>query len=961
MYRSVAPGERYFATGPLLTRATPWAPDSLPPTPNMDPDRGTFDVDEFLRCTATLSEFLDALWIASPATAERLEQWESLSRSRRHQLAVTVSRYARRAAGRATPLGRFAGVAVGSVGDRTRWRMGDRHRVTVRPDAAWLADLGRRTGRTVHTDPWYRIVGDRLYRDTPDGTVSIRHNALVGVLLEHAARPVPRAELIDTAVQQFPGVPVDGVSRVLDLLLDNGFLLPDRPAPTDLPAPVITALNDYTRHGGVAAHRRLRDRLAEHGPAAAPQVDLLIDAELTLPTTVLAEISDAVDTLWRLAPPRGDATELAAFTTDFVERYGLHHPIPLATVLDPITGIGLPAGHPSSTRTVPPAPHRPIPDALAAAVQQAGPDGSNELDITDALRDTLTQDGDAPAWRSLDVTVQLVADSPHDIDTGQFTVVLAPNGLSRRAGQVTGRFADALGITAALRDTLRGDAEHGGPTMVQLEYRPTVERIGNVTAVPRLFDTVVDVCGGNTDIPVSELFLTADGDGLTVVDSTGRELEAVQAHMANPNRYAPGAARLLGELETARSKAVTGWQWHGLEALPRLPRVRRGRTVLCPARWRPGPVVDRATDWVDDWRRRWRVPRHVLVHNQTQHYPLDLDNAWHRLLLADELRRRPESTVFEDLAADGLGWTGGVRHEITTMVFASPHHRRPAAPVTPPRRRPRPHRLPGGDWLHLRLITPLSVTEALLAEAVNLLPDLPVDRWFFVRYPHPQPHLRWRLHGDPTRLTGEVLPRLHDWATRLTAAGILSELEIAEYRPETHRYGHGDTLVAAEEFFTADSALVAGQLTGRTAERLGVHREVLAVWNLIDLLSGLGWTDWPEWIDAVVPAADRQLAPRDHRRAALAAVPPDNPAPTAPGFAELSVGRIDRATAAAAYRKALAADPDAPALPVVAADLLHMHLNRLLGPDRTAERRVMSILREVTRAHRARRTTGGQS
>lgn len=62
--------------------------------------------------------------------------------------------------------------------------------------------------------------------------------------------------------------------------------------------------------------------------------------------------------------------------------------------------------------------------------------------------------------------------------------------------------------------------------------------------------------------------------------------------------------------------------------------------------------------------------------------------------------------------------------------------------------------LPGEDWLFVKWYAEPSAHEALLAEHLPaLLAEVEdeVDRWFFLRYQDPEPHLRLRIHGDPGR------------------------------------------------------------------------------------------------------------------------------------------------------------------------------------------------------------------
>ncbi|GAA4923821.1 thiopeptide-type bacteriocin biosynthesis protein [Stackebrandtia albiflava] len=960
----------------LLVRASPWEPGRLPAEPDSDPEADIDACRRLLADCAADSEFVAALWTVSPDTAHALTSggWPRPAR-----LAMTVSRYLLRARSRATPLGELAGVMAGDFGSGGEWSVKAPHRRYVRADSRWAAEVAARWApgdpdATVWAHPLCRRRADRYVTPTSDGReASVSANPLVTAVLTSATRPLRRPDLLAAVVAALPRVPAEAVDKAVAGLVRYGFLLSDTAGTsTDvdplavfrrIPSPdarwdrLAEATETYraappeeagaARHGMVEAMREI------HPEAATPQVDLVLNGSARLPSGVAEEIGRLVDVLWRLSPARSAAAGLWRFHSDFLERYGAGQVVPVLTALDPVRGIGPPAGYPGGPRLDPAG--RDDDAAVARLAWEAVVSGSGEVVLTDSDVAGLDEDPGAPAWRSLDVTVQVLAEDTAAVEAGDFLLIPAPDALSRRAGQVFGRFADHLALTDPLRREFAADEREGGVRQVQLRYRPNDARIGNVSRVPVLTShwlSVDDPAAGGLDL--SDVGVYAGPDSLHVVlMSTGEEIEPAQLHMANPVRYAPMPARFLSEVELLNSRAVTPWRWRGLENLPHLPRVRYGRSVLCPARWLPPPHRD--GDWIPQWRRRSRVPRHVVLYSGHQRLSLDLEHRWHRRLLTDELTRRPGGAVFEDLTADGrLGWSGGTVHEVTAMAFADRDHRRrprPSRPRTAPVPTPIP---PGGDWLYLRMYTEAAAVEALLSEvAASLLPDFP--EWFFVRYPSPGHHLRVRVHDTPDRL-GALVSRLPDWTRRAREAGLVGEIEIGEYRPETHRYGAGPALRAAERVFAADTDLVVRQLSDGTWRSAGVSREVLTAWNCLAVLAALDFDDWDRRLLRWIPAESRRHVPRADLRAVrgLPTGPAAVPRPDPAGVPGSTAGWSGLASALVVYRHALE-EGGGPDPATVSLDLLHMHANRMLGPDPAAERRVLSLLRELVHGHTARR------
>src|SRR5262249_21929470 len=79
--------------------------------------------------------------------------------------------------------------------------------------------------------------------------------------------------------------------------------------------------------------------------------------------------------------------------------------------------------------------------------------------------------------------------------------------------------------------------------------------------------------------------------------------------------------------------------------------------------------------------------------------------------------------------------------------------------------------LPGGEWFYAKLYGGTATADRLLRDEIapfvgELLEEGVIDRWFFIRYTDPNPHLRLRMHGEPSRLAGTVGPAFHEAAQR---------------------------------------------------------------------------------------------------------------------------------------------------------------------------------------------------
>jgi thiopeptide-type bacteriocin biosynthesis protein len=129
-----------------------------------------------------------------------------------------------------------------------------------------------------------------------------------------------------------------------------------------------------------------------------------------------------------------------------------------------------------------------------------------------------------------------------------------------------------------------------------------------------------------------------------------------------------------------------------------------------------------------------------------------------------------------------------------------------------------------------------TVLTAHLPALLSVWEDPPM--WWFIRYRDPAPHLRLRLHLASRDHYGQAAVRVGAWAAGLRRRGLIGDLTLDTYHPETARYGSGTALSAAEAVFAADSAAVLAQLTVLAAAR-EMHPHALTAVSMVDLAAAM--------------------------------------------------------------------------------------------------------------------------
>ncbi|MDB1086179.1 lantibiotic dehydratase [Streptomyces sp. ACA25] len=925
----------------------------------------------------------EGIFLASRAMGQAAEATPAADDAR---TAATRRAYDIRSRTRTTPHGVFAAVAPARFADQPAvLRLGAAHRAITTPSAAWLTTVADRlldTGDvllslTLTTNNLVRRRGDRLEAEHPASTgakpqrSSIRATVVALWLLDICRDGAPGARVLGGMTARYQAVDEATIRATVRQMIRTGFLLTDL-LPGSIRADPLGHL--LARLPPAAALRRDLERLrelldgADALPPGTPErlpllrsardaadalatverpltTDTLADASLVLPHALGQQTAQAASLLWQISQLTSPAAE---YHEKFLRAYGRYRLVPLLEVVDPATGIGPPGQADDLTTQGDLDPRRAA--LLARLLAQATARGQTEITVDDELAHRLAHGVRAEPPATAEIHVRLL----HDGD--QLRLAVCDAG-SQDAGTAAGRFAPWLPQLAPSST----DAADGAPMVAEIVCRP---RTGPTAAL------AVETGFALRRIPLG--VPPRKGDLLPedlLVGSAGHHLVIWSARHQRPVRpvlfsrlaadLLPPAARTLRLIGHAGHRPWHTWSWGPAAYAPYTPRVRYRSVILDPARWRlPEDLIDAPAH-----RRTWTKaltawladavpapPDIVVVQESDRQIPLDLRREEDRELLRRSVRRGARALT-EPLSKPGTtdapvdGPHG--RHVIELVINLTRRHG-PSAQHLDPRTRPRPgpatRHLPGGPWLSAALPVPAVHQESVLRQLPEVLAPATehIHRWFWLRYHTPAlgDHLRIRVHGAPEALAAHVLPLLATWCTTLAAEHLAGGMVLEPYAPETERYGGPDAIGAAEDVFAADSAFAARclALTDALPDRL-----LIAATSAADIARTVA--DQPRLAlrGHGLSAADRRA--RETLRPRLRTTRTD-PASLIP--ADLADAMAARHQTLTAYRPTLT-DPDVADL--CASDLVHMHCNRLLGPDPAHERVTRSLATDLFHAH----------
>jgi thiopeptide-type bacteriocin biosynthesis protein len=618
-------------------------------------------------------------------------------------------------------------------------------------------------------------------------------------------------------------------------------------------------------------------------PLHAPQPTLAVDTHLVCTTAFLSsevahEIAHAAEFLCRLSPQPSISSTLSTYATRFQERYGSAREVPLLELLDEVRGLGLPPWSPE-TREV----HTlPVSDRERVAEREQFLCSLAATALKEQKQEMLLSEEDIarltcrPAWQedlpeTLDLFASIAASSEAALNAGEFLIGIGPRCGCTPAGRAFGRFADGLGAPAISwlsRLAEEEVTEHPDVLFAELLVVPTYGHAANVSVHPstRLFAIPLGTLATDPATPLAlETLLVGLHQGRFYIRSQeyGKEVKVRSTHLLNLARYGPPVARFLLEVAGDLAPHLHPFSWgNAASNFPFLPRLRMGRIVLSLAQWQLPLFALRHTTrlWHDPiqwyqflqgWREEWHVPRWVWMaeDDADQRMVLDLENPLcvldlHRICKRATCSRLCVQEIFP--ALDATWVTGEQGHHyrmeaVVPLMRVSTRKPQPRFPEILPQVEARERlRLPGSDWLSIKLYCREEQQDELLVGPVRLLLEAYRQeiRSFFVRYHDPSPHLRLRFQGDPSFLITVFFPVCVAWLTELVEQQWISHFVFEGYEREIERYGGIEGIKLAEALFVLDSNLIL-DLLALPSLTDGLSREDMALASLDCLLQGL--------------------------------------------------------------------------------------------------------------------------
>lgn len=740
------------------------------------------------------------------------------------------------------------------------------------------------------------VDGNRSYKWT-----KVSRNPILHAVFEAASTPVSFCELV-VHVSGL-GVPVDSAVEYLDLLIKEQLLVSELEpsitggnhfmclcdkvtllAPSEEMAAHLGQLEEYARQA-TAGQIPASVLKSDLGPLEegwngrdVVQVDMRLGTDVNrlgqgVRNTVLREISELIPLNSASAPK-----QLSVFRHRFESRYG-DLELPLMEVLDQDRGIGygdregqyldshpLIKGLGFSADQRKESMQNQISSSLFADFWRTDGHSMKELEVY--LPDVLLAKFSGSNTAELPVTGfvfgEILAKNIVALDSGDFRFnMMACSGPS--ALPLMARFSH---LDADLESKLREcaameDARCGQAVIAEIVHLPE-DRIGNIMQRPRLRKYEIPFLGNSSvssqyQIPLTDLYVSVK-DGKVWLRSESLDRYVIpRLSCAHNFRYGVTAYQFLCDLQFQSNSLDVSWNWGHLDRLPFLPRVSYKHLILSRARWQISKeAIDDLlgkddSEFVTRLADRFNLPERIVLADADNELQLDLTNPFAQKILVERLRKG-NTKLFESLRGmgspvkdkKGRCYANEVILPFSTGSEISHPSSKPESISSGRLIRSFP---PGSEWVYVKLYCGERDADMILSEQISRMVHefeerKMINKWFFIRYHDPEPHirLRFQIRNDSTGITyGRILDNINSVLAPLVASGIAHRIAYDTYDREVGRYGE-DTIEICEDIFWYDSDYLL-KIIPHFLKPGGIHaRWVYAATGVDDMLTAFGAT-----------------------------------------------------------------------------------------------------------------------
>lgn len=610
------------------------------------------------------------------------------------------------------------------------------------------------------------------------------------------------------------------------------------------------------------------------------QVDMKLNLEeKTMNSKVIDEINDLVNMILTISTPFKDRDSyFKRYKQQFIERYGEDREVSLLEMLDNDRGIGAPIGYkyPPTNRVEQVILNNQINRNLKTyfeykyidAIKNKKSIVINDKEIKNLQLPEYSYD-EAP--NSLELNLMIKSNSKEN-EQNNLKYYIGPNLGSNYAGKSFGRFSYMMQDEKNCFSTVaKSELDIFGQNnyiTCELVYLPNKVRVSNVSRNIHGSDYEIALCTNSSKddkrrISLDDIFIGIENNKFYAKSkSLNKRLIITINNMLNID-FAPNAIKFLSDINQDGKRFWYEFPWNNIfNNSIYIPKIEYKNFTISPSIWKFDKEIlgvnkktsfDKFKDIIGKYFDKYDVPKYVYLTSGDNRTLLNAKDLRSLEILQHEINNKDEVILnsYEDEEFNIVKDKEQKEYFCELVVpLLKVKKEQPKIQSTEIIREDIPSlseerlKLPFDQWLYLKLYGVASNIEDLISFDVSRYCEEKVskgdiDKYFFMRYADPVPHLRLRLNAPREKLL-ELYPEIQDWLKSLMEKGLMNRYVIDSYDREVERYGGSKLMDVAENLFYFDSIVVEAILREQRLNNLNFTKEFIGMVSIIHYIENYG-------------------------------------------------------------------------------------------------------------------------
>lgn len=610
------------------------------------------------------------------------------------------------------------------------------------------------------------------------------------------------------------------------------------------------------------------------------QVDMKLNLkEKIINNKIIDEINDLINMILTISTPFKDRDSyFKRYKQLFIERYGEDREVSLLEMLDNDRGIGSPIGYkyPKTNRVEQVILSNQINRDLNTYFEDKYIDAiKNNKSIVikdkEIKKLKLLEYSYDEAPNSLELNL-IVKSSCKENREGKFKYYIGPNLGSNYAGKSFGRFSYMMqDEKVCFSDVAKNELNiHSSNNYItcELVYLPSKVRISNVSRNIHSSDYEIALCTNSSKddkhrISLDDIFIGIENNKFYAKSkSLNKKLIITINNMLNID-FAPNAIKFLSDINQDGKRFWYEFPWNNIfNNSIYIPKIEYKNFTISPDIWKFNKQilgVDKKTSFdkfkniIEKHFEKYDIPKYVYLTEGDNRTLLNTKDLRSLEILQHEINNKDE--VILNSCEDeefNIVKDNEEKEYVCELVVPLLKVKKEQSKIQSietiredvPSLSEERLKLPFDQWLYLKLYGVSSNIEDLISFNISQyfnekVTEGEIEKYFFMRYADPVPHLRLRLNAPAEKLL-ELYPEMQNWLKSLMKKGLINRYAIDSYDREIERYGGLRLMDIAENLFYFDSIVVEDILREQRLNNINFSKEFIGMVSIIHYMENYG-------------------------------------------------------------------------------------------------------------------------